>query len=254
MKLFKKTEDGVHKTYNFMGIKFHKRVFNKSAYRLALRAAMLANSVDKIHSDSFAEYKNCNEGKSVALIATGPSLSRYVPISGVINVGVNKAFLFDNIKLDYLFIQDFNTKNYIYQLGAEKYSHIKKFLGILPQSNLIIPESLALKLRAKRYYTDEICKPHAFAFDISTTMLGDFRSVSFPAMQFILWTNPSKIYLVGCDCSSGYFDKSNSVQPMNYLTENWIKLKEFAQVYYPDTQIISVNPVGLAGVFEDLFQ
>lgn len=254
MKLVEITEDGVHKTYNFMGIKFHKRVFNKSAYRLALRAAMFANSVAKIHSDAFAEYKNCNEGRAIALIATGPSLSHYTPIPDVVNVGVNKAFLFDNIKLDCLFIQDFNAKDYIYRLLDEKYSHIKKFFGFLPQSNLIIPESLALKLKAKRYYTDEICKPHAFAFDISTTMLGDFNSVSFSAMQFILWTNPAKIYLVGCDCSSGYFDKTNSAQPMNYLAENWIKLKEFAQVYYPDTKIVSVNPVGLTGVFEDLFQ
>ena len=183
-----------------------------------------------------------------------PTLSEYKQIPNVVNVGVNKSFLFDKLNLDYLFIQDFNSKDYICHLLEEKYSHIKKFIGVLPQSNLIIPESLALKLKASRYFTDEICKPHQFAYDISSTMLGDFNSVSFSAMQFILWTNPDKIYLVGCDCSSGYYYKSNTSQPMNYLRENWIKLKEFAQVYYPDTQIISINPVGLKGVFKDFFQ
>lgn len=254
MKLFKISEDGVHKTYNFMGIKFHKRVFDKSDYRLAIRAAMLANSVAKIHSYSFDKYKNINEGKSVALIATGPTLSQYKQIPNVVNVGVSKSFLFDKLNLDYLFIQDFNSKDYICRLLEEKYSHIKKFIGILPQSNLIIPESLALKLKASRYFTDEICKPHQFAYDISSTMLGDFNSVSFSAMQFILWTNPDKIYLVGCDCSSGYFDKTKSTTSMNKLIGNWIMLKKFAETYYPDTKIISVNPVGLKGIFTDLYQ
>ena len=85
-------------------------------------------------------------------------------------------------------------------------------------------------------------------------MLGDFNSVSFSAMQFILWTNPNKIYLVGCDCSSGYFDKTKSTTSMNKLIGNWIMLKKFAETYYPDTKIISVNPVGLKGVFTDLYQ
>ena len=115
----------MHKTYSFMGINFHKRVFDKSDYRLAIRASMLANSVAKIHSESFAKYKNCNEGKSVALIATGPSLSSYVPIRDAINVGVNKSFLFDKLNLDYLFIQDYNSKDYIYRLAEDKYSHIE---------------------------------------------------------------------------------------------------------------------------------
>ena len=30
-------------------------------------------------------------------------------------------------------------------------------------------------------------------------------------------------------------------------------MKEFAETYYPDTEIISINPVGLKGVFKDEF-
>lgn len=41
---------------------------------------------------------------------------------------------------------------------------------------------------------------------------------------------------------------------MNKLIGNWIMLKKFAETYYPDTKIISVNPVGLKGIFTDLYQ
>ena len=34
----------------------------------------------------------------------------------------------------------------------------------------------------------------------------------------------------------------------------WLKLKKFAKTYYPDTEIISVNPVGLKGIFKDVYQ
>lgn len=251
--MLKVTEDGFHKTYSFMGIRFHRRVFSKKNYNLAIRASIFANTVAKIHSRSFDEFKGCNTGKSVALIATGPSLAEYKPIPNIINVGVNKAFAYDKIILDYLFIQDYNTKDYIYKLLEDKYSGIKKFLGILPQNNLIIPESLAIKLSARRYYTDEAIKPHRFTYNISTSPLGDFNSVAFSAMQFILWTNPAKIYLVGCDCSSSYFDGSKAKQSMDYLVNNWKKLNEFAKIYYPDTEIISINPIGLKGIFKDEF-
>ena len=246
------SEDGVHKTYSFFGINIHKRIsINDQPY---VRVAMFANTVMKTHSKSFDKFKGILCDKEAALIATGPSLKQYKPIANTVNIGVNKAFLFDNLTLDYLFIQDFLTKEYIYKLLDDKYAKIEKFLGILPKKDLIIPESLSLKLNAHRYYTDEYCKPHKFAYDISANLLGDFCSVSFAAMQFILWTNPSKIYLVGCDCSSGYFDKTKSTTSMNKLAKNWIALKEFAKIYYPDTQIISVNPVGLKGIFTDLYQ
>ena len=90
-------------------------------------------------------------------------------------------------------------------------------------------------------------------------------------MQFILYTNPSKIYLVGIDCSSaGHFnqkqdtteehakrmkDRGEDLFQWADLTQRfWYELKEFACQYYPGTEIISVNPVGLRGLFKDLDQ
>ena len=96
-----------------------------------------------------------------------------------------------------------------------------------------------------------------FAYDISTQPLGCFGSVVFPALQFSLWTNPKKIYLVGCDCTTlGYAYNKNET---NFLiTEEIInaykKFKFFAYKYYPETEIISINPVGLKGIFKDVYQ
>ena len=30
-------------------------------------------------------------------------------------------------------------------------------------------------------------------------------------------------------------------------------MKKFAEVYYPETEIISVNPIGLKGLFRDVY-
>ena len=137
-----------------------------------------------------------------------------------------------------------------------------KFYGLTTefdgQYHRVIPENHALSANALRYRTDWEdntetfqCK---FAYDISTQPLGCFGSIVFPALQFALWTNPKRIYIVGCDCSNtGHFDKSKS-DNLSYLIHPWKIFKEFVQIYYPETEIISVNPVGLRGLFTDIDQ
>ena len=34
---------------------------------------------------------------------------------------------------------------------------------------------------------------------------------------------------------------------------SYARLKTFADQYYPDTEIISINPVGLKGLFKDIY-
>ena len=43
------------------------------------------NIVTKIHKTTFSEYKNKYNGKDIAIIATGPSLNKYMPINWVHN-------------------------------------------------------------------------------------------------------------------------------------------------------------------------
>ncbi len=220
-------------------------------------------SVFSLHSKTFPKYKNINQGKEVVLVATGPTLQQYSPIADAIHIGVNSAFKFDKTKLDYLFIQDYShpTKDYIKFVNDYLPIECKKFYGLIPYSQCVIPEDITIDSNAERFYSDFCREPAEFTFDISTQAFGDAYSVVFPAMQFILWTNPKKIYLVGCDCSlSGYFYNSELTghSDKNFLRveqciDGWNKFKEFAQIYYPNIEIISINPVGLKGLFKDIY-
>ena len=104
------------------------------------------------------------------------------------------------------------------------------------------------------------------AYDIDSQPLANSSSCSIQAIQFILFTNPKKIYLVGIDCSIGskghFTGKCFDIKARNedfeandaYAISTWKQVKEFAQTYYPETEIISGNPVGLKGIFTDLYQ
>lgn len=223
-------------------------------------------NVARKHEKAFAEYKGCFTGKSVAIIATGPSLKEYKPIDNIINIGVNKAFLNENIKLDFLFMQDWGVKDYIDKLDDLKYSNIVKFFGVAPEhlfdrsdvslTHSVIPESIILKYKARQYFqhSSYLLSEIKFYKDIETNYIECGGTVALAAIQFALYTNPQKIYLVGCDCSNGHYIEQNGNSKFTHLVKPWVKLKEFAQIYYPDTEIICVNPVGLKNIFLDLYQ
>ena len=220
--------------------------------------------VARLHNETFASFKNINNGKDVVIVCTGPSLNDFKPIKDAVYIGVNRAFAAKNLTLDYLFMQD-NTglKDYIEDSFPYKNKKLIRFYGIEPTGvidDFVIPESIAIRHNAKRYYCHASCSktpdlPDIFAYDLCAEELYSKGSTVFDALQFALWTNPKRIYLVGCDCSNaGHFNAKDSTQNFDILVEPYCLLKEFASVYYPETEIISVNPVGLKGVFKDLYQ
>lgn len=249
-----------------------------------LRGTARLISTAALHSKTFAGYRNKFAGKTVVLVGAGPTLSKFKPIKNAIYVGLNRAFLFDKVKFDYLFSIDKAGIHGIYDKFIE-YDCVK-FIGDQNYGSMYqIPESIINKMpNVLRYKTDAALAansdfpfatkvdgiPFKFALDIETEPLGNFNTVSLQAIQFILYTNPAKIYLVGIDCSAdGHFtdNTENHIENfavnvrgsnINRLVKNsvvyWKQLKEFADIYYPETEIISVNPVGLKGVFKDLFQ
>lgn len=224
----------------------------------------MANAVSNLHSRVFPQFKNINTGKDVVIVGTGPSLNYYLPINNAVHIGLNKAFMCDHIHCDYLFAIDYNAvKQYISKL--KKYNCIK-FLGMHcnPNIRLIhpvtgnsihIPENLVDALGGLRFYSDAHRK--RINYDIEQFPLMDKGSVAFPAIHFALYTSPKRIYLVGCDtCLNGYFDKSKDNSSWNLLEmalNGYNELKHFAEIYYPDVEIISVNPVGLRGLFRDVY-
>lgn len=216
-----------------------------------------ALSVYNQHQKVFPKYKNINSGKDIVLVATGPSLQNYVPIENAIHIGVNRAFQYSSINFDYLFLQDYSgsTKDYIEDFVSYKEDTVKKFIGFLNydlERHCIIPDKYSNSNNIERYYNVHPLIKNHFTYDIASEPLADAYSITFPAMQFALWTNPKRIYLVGCDCNNtGHFDKQTNVLAVDSVIDGWKRMKDFAQTYYPDTEIISINPVGLKGIFNE---
>ena len=268
-KVFKEIENSknglLNERYGFSEEVKLQKLFGEIQHSVELSNRIIQDNIStyNIHQKTFCHFKNINQGKDVVIVATGPTLQQFNPFDKeAIYIGVNSAFLYEKIKLNYLFMQDyFAVKKYI--LNSINYfpEYCIKFFGLTTEFdksiNRVIPESIAIKARALRYRTDWADIPYftpRFAYDISSQPLGCFGSIVFPAIQFALWTNPKRIYLVGCDCSSaGHFNDKMPCYDLAELIGPWKQLKEFKNIYYPQIEIISINPVGLQGIFKDVF-
>lgn len=212
------------------------------------------------NNEAFAEYKNIFTGKDVVVIGSGPTLNDYTYIENAIHIGANRAHLNKNIKLDFLFRQDFNGYD------EEIFDcDIKKFIGCYYNWKArMCPESVFNKLtNASRYIID--FSTDRIPVDLSKEPLWHGGSVAFSVFQFALWTNPKRIYIVGCDSAGqvnslnwNHFDDKNKTshnkEPITALVDGWKQLAEFAKIMYPDIEIISINPVGLKGLFKDEYK
>lgn len=287
MRFFEIKKNKFKKNYYFLGLKVGSRTNHKKRFLnktkqlidealsqhdinrslISNREIMQCLTVFNLHQKTFTPFKNIHQGKDVVLVATGPSLNDYVPIDNAIHVGVNKAFMCDKIKLDYLFMLDYlNVRPYIAAANEYRRGECVKFYGLFSELNhgMHIPDIEADRAGALRYYISDsgFSVDEQFNYNIDTQTLACFWSVIFQAAQFALYTNPRRIYLVGCDCSFyGHFDSNKPIFSSNEALEQhrirnfdgWNKFKNFAALYYPETEIISINPVGLKGMFKDMY-
>jgi len=235
----------------------------RSARRISnLKTIIQAQS---LHPKTFGKYRNAFEGKDVVLVCTGPTAKNYKPIEGAIHVGVNGAIYLDQLKLDYLFIQDYainQPSNKTLNQDANNYvgNNCQKFYGILPDTRLKEVEPTICRIplnqcnsdNIHQYVLEDISKNN-LAYNLEIEPLGEFLGTPFSAIQFILYCNPKRLYLVGCDCSSGYaYNKRSAIQPANYQVEIWTNdIKPFIEKYYANLEVISLNPIGLKGLFID---
>ena len=90
--------------------------------------------------------------------------------------------------------------------------------------------------------------------NLSLFPLADFYSVSFGALQFAIWTHPKRIYLVGLDTvPNGSFDGRQNSYNFSEMLHGYLLFKEFIAMRFPEIDIISVNPIGLKGLFHDVY-
>ncbi len=265
--LFSKERTLTHNIYKILGLKFKFK--NNQAWMNEQRRFYYIQKSNiqaaAIHPKTFGGYRNKYYGQSIVLVGCGPSLKKYKPIKDAIHIGVNRAFMYNNIKLDYLFIQDYlKGENDMDLANAYNPESCIKFYGIIPEFR-----NIQMKKIIRKISNQDICEANArtyiiedgycriFAQHLEFEPIGDFGGCIFSALQFALYTNPQKIYLVGCDCSSdGHFHKENSDVSVDLSPQKkmWLKIVGYLNTYYPHTQFISVNPVGLKGLFKDYYQ
>ena len=213
---------------------------------------------------AFKDLRNCNAGKKVVLCGAGPTLKMYKSIEGCVHIALNRALLHDGISFDWFIADDWVGINFM-QNEIVNYQ-CKKFFGrSFGVDDTIIPEDFINKCEGIKYYTD-IYNVHdgfksKFVYDIDKMAIGGMPNIALQAMQIILFTHPDQIYLAGCDATTGHFvnpKRSTEVSKEMELcvagaNSKWVELKRFVEIFYPSVRIASINPVGLKGIFEDIF-
>ncbi len=212
----------------------------------------------KVHGEVFPKYRRCNKGKDIVLMASGPSLDHYTALPDALHLGVNYSFLSGKAKLDYHFCQD-NVERCYAQVREFSKDGCEYFMGYHNSAMICIPNCAVDSFHAKRYVFYD---PRAYgaywliAPNIECMPLSCRSTVALPAAQFALWTEPHRLFLVGCDCSNdGHAAQIGGATEINVpsVIQEWYDLAENARILYPNTEIISINPVGLRGVFKDVY-
>lgn len=213
----------------------------------------------------FKQFRKRHKGQTAILFGTGPSINYYTPIKEVdgpyVKVGVKSILGREDIRLDYYFCGDINPRSQPdldriadYPIGIEKFGYTLVD-GKSDPAWLNDQQAKALGLQ-----TFEISKNILFERDISHNYLVN-RSITFPALQFILYTGVTRIYLVGHDCSNylSYIDtrsraRGKVVTFHDKMIEMWTWAKEWMAKDYPKVEVISINPVHLRKLFPHEYQ
>lgn len=267
--IFSIEKDATHTVFHLLGIRLR---CPKYGYLVSLIAETVSKEVYKaievssLHSKTFSQFENCNREDNITIVGCGPTLKYYNNEADFKNIALNKALFLDNIHFDYTFCFDGAIQKtcpgYLEKL---KDKDCVKFIGNFinteyPTQMPVINDDTQKIYRyfsARRHgYTSMNDFEYIIHQNISVYPLTDFYSISFAALQFALYTYPKKIYLVGLDTDAGksqnFFD-GKSIYNTKKMIEGYYKFKEFAQRYYPETEIISINPVGLRGLFKDVY-
>lgn len=208
-------------------------------------------------NSSLSKFKNIHKGQSAIIFATGPTIKQYTPFNNsknCIKIGLNRIYDYPEIlkSLDYYYYGSHYYLDNIHKQKIDKICSAYNFIslasafengrshGDIGRGN-ITPER-ALELNSIPFENN---LTH-FTNDVSTfSTLG--HSIVFPPLQHILYMGICKIYLVGCDGGFTNGVDSGSQELLFW----WKEFVNFKNKYYPQVQIISINPVSLKGWFQD---
>lgn len=271
LRIFKKTFAlDVIKTY-FLGFMVRKdinleQVLHSISERLdripkerdILYYACLSSDIANTHCKTFPKFKNSNIGKSIAIFGSGPTLNYAPKINKSKKIACNRSYeFFLDTKCDYFFGQDYHGIKSFYNKAIKNSTYafiginVNKSITNAPPAQYRNLENVYSYYFHTWFYSSIIIKPNIESFP-----LADFFTVVHPALHFAFYTNPEVIYLVGCDTSTGGYANKNILQfkiDIDQIITGYRKFKEFRDNEYPETRIVSVNPIGLKGIFEDVY-
>ncbi|MEE0495266.1 MAG: hypothetical protein UDK34_01970 [Cyanobacteriota bacterium] len=224
------------------------------------------NQISVLHKD-YLQYKRCYEGRDIVLVATGPTSQYYKKlIQNAVHIGINSAIKYDWIDFDYIFVNDnsINNPELNYEIDRYKPKTCKKFYAIPSQRRLNINRNkykMAIdKISQDHFYLanampylleDRFCE--RWGINLECEPFGDFGGSVFSALQFACYTHPKKIYIVGCDMGRSYSGLTQKEEDYSPQLHFWALFKDFVTRVYPDIEIITINPVGLKGVFSETY-
>ena len=264
-----------HKKITILGLKFNvkrtenfeqklRSILREEVSQIVAREVSQALCVQKLHMQTFPQFKNIHNNQSIAIIGCGPSVKYYDGKLDTVNIALNKAIFLENINFNYLFTWDYQgfLKNVPEFFDEVKIYNCKKFYGrFLSDRMLSLPEFADDAINnvyhfysSARHMLPAYSYGEIIHYDIETHPLADFMSISFGALHFALYTRPKKIYLIGLDTQNcGHYAGDNNTYNINKMMLGYKKFKAHIQAHYPDVEIISVNPVGLKGMFRDVY-
>jgi len=218
---------------------------------------------------NFLPFENLHQGETAVVLATGPTLNDYDFLENDGNnlvVGVN-AIAKEDIKLDYYFCGhvDKRSKPYLktmrdYKVREAKFGAIGIDIPIVSvdkDANRLLEKEEAKKMGLIPY---ELTIKFAFERDISKYRVTN-HLIIFSALQFLLFAGVTKIYLVGCDVTAFTSHKDSSIMTneernLPSMIKVWSEFKNFVRgpAFPEKVEIISINPIGLAGHFTDIYR
>lgn len=259
--LIKKTETNQYTSTYLLNILVGRKLNYERALTDSLYYAGMANVVSDMHSKVFPQFKNSNSGKSVAILGTGPSLAFAPKFDKCKLLACNRSFLLlEGREPDYIFAYDYtNAQDYFGLMLKQKcYLFVGQFIDAMHNDLYAAPEKVKLQPNVHTFYTAPGLKFYkTMRTEIDRLPLYAFTSIIDPAMQFAFYTSPDVIYLVGCDATTGGYANKNLVQEASTQTRQYAEghmvFRQFRDTHYPDTRIVSVNPIGLRGIYEDVY-
>ena len=229
--------------------------FDSTAYEMSMR-----NEICELNTAAFEKYRGCFRGRKVVVCGCGPTMSYYNTMPDAVHISLNGAYVNEKIAFEFLFAHDpGGTNGKPAFIAAFKKISERVFLGKPLNGGGFRENYSVLGEHVSRYFKGDNNVGQTIHRNICCAPLTDFWSIYSSAFEFAFFTCPSEIYLVGCDVSmAGHFYDTADAAERYWLNTSvckvgYSRLKLFGRQYYPDTKIISINPVGLKGLFEDVY-